>query len=116
LRRQYGSGGATKYWRRLQTAINAADSDFSPPGFDEYQLDLEKRFNTESFEMIRALEQFMKEDVRNSLVAKYGEKWFKSGVPIPIQKKATELAIDKNQTRDIEDEVTPATAFGRRFS
>jgi DNA sulfur modification protein DndB len=107
LRRQYGSGGATKYWRRLQTAINAADSDFSPPGFDEYQLDLEKRFNTESFEMIRALEQFMKEDVRNSLVAKYGEKWFKSGVPIPIQKKATELAIDKNQTRDIEDEVTP---------
>lgn len=107
LRRQYGSGGASKYWRRLQVALNERDSDFSPPGFAEYVKDQEKQFNTESFEMIRDLEQFLSQDIRRRLEDRFGVSWFKKGVPLKVQQDATLLAIEKNRDLDPEDEIEP---------
>ena len=107
FRQQYGSGGRTKYWRKLQIALNDAEPEFSPTGFAEYLKDQEKQFNTESFEMIRDLETFLNTDVYRRLYGKFGDKWFKMGVPIEVQKATNILAVDKNQERETDDEVGP---------
>lgn len=107
IRQQYGSGGGTKYWRKLQVALHEVDSDFSPPGFDEYLLDQEKQFNTESIVMVRELEIFLNDDIKRRLQGHFGNKWFKAGVPLEVQQEAVKLALDKNQERDENDEVQP---------
>ena len=107
FRRQYGSGGQSTYWRRLQAAINDADPNFEPPGFLEYETDQMRRFNVESYEMIRDLEQFFNQDVRKRLENKYGAQWYKKGVPLKVQQDAALLQLEKNREREDEDEVEP---------
>lgn len=105
FRRLYGSGGPSRYWRRLQSALNEADPDFAPPGLAEYLKDQEKQFNAESFAMIRELEDFLKTDVRRRLQDKYGPRWKKDGVPLKVIQDATQLSLEKNRSKDIADEV-----------
>jgi len=107
LRRGYGTGGRVRYWRTLQRAVNEARSDFRPEGLEKYWKDEAKAFNTESFEMIRELETFMKSDFRAKLESKYGSRWLKDGVPVKVHKDAAARALDKNRNRDEADEVEP---------
>ncbi|MFI6172963.1 DGQHR domain-containing protein [Nocardia sp. NPDC051052] len=106
-RKQYGSGGSTRYWRRLQMAIHEAVPAFNPPGLDEYLANETKQFNTESTDMVRELELFLKLDVRSRLEDEYGSKWFKTGVPRAVQLSAGRMAVDKNAERDVGQEVEP---------
>ena len=106
-RQMYGSGGSTKYWRRLQQAINAMRSDFTPLGLAEYLESQEQQFNDESRQMIAQLEQFMKDDIRKRLEDEYGANWFKTGVPRKIQVEAGKLAVERNADRDAEHELQP---------
>ncbi len=99
FRQQYGSGGRTRYWRKLQMALNEIEPEFSPPGFFEYVQDQEKQFNTESFEMIREIEVFLNDDIYRRLFEKFNENWYKTGVPIEVQQDAHKLALTKNQGR-----------------
>lgn len=105
-RRLYGSGGGTRYWRRLQVAIRDVRSEFNPPGLDEYLANEAKAFNLESFEMIRELELHLNKDVRRKLEDEYGAKWLKTGVPRKVQEAAVVLAAQKNMDLEDEDEVT----------
>lgn len=107
FRRMYGSGGPTRYWRQLLIAINSADPQFSPPGFADYLRDQKRQFNTESFEMIRDIEQFMNADIRRRLEDHYGARWLKDGVPFKVLTDATQLSLEKNRTRDPDDELEP---------
>ncbi|WP_203818136.1 DGQHR domain-containing protein [Paractinoplanes ferrugineus] len=96
-RRMYGSGGTTRYWRRLQLAIREKLPDFDPPGLSEFLEDEAKTFNTESFKMIREIETFLNEDVERRLKEKYGEKnWFALGVPRKVRESSMTLAAQKN--------------------
>lgn len=104
-RKQYGSGGATRYWRQLQIAIHAEVSDFTPPGLSEYIANETKQFNRESAAMVRDLELFLKSDVRSRLEDEYGAEWFRRGVPRAVQSAAGKLAVDKNLERGTDDEV-----------
>ena len=104
-RRLYGSGGGTRYWRRLQVAIRDARHQFSPEGLEEYLANEAKAFNTESFEMIRELETFMNQDIRRRLEDEFGARWFKSGVPRRVQQEAVVLAAQKNLDLDPGSEV-----------
>lgn len=107
FRRLYGSAGRARYWRKLQVAINAAIPEFNPPGLAEYVADETKAFNTESFNMIRDIETFLKADIRRRLQDRFGSRWFKDGVPLKVYQDATTLAAEKNRERDTTDEVEP---------
>ncbi|MFC7598018.1 DGQHR domain-containing protein [Terrabacter sp. GCM10028922] len=106
-RRLYGSGGATRYWRRLQMAIRDSRPEFSPAGLDEFLADEAKAFNLESFEMIRELELFMNKDIRIRLQDEFGSKWLKGGVPRKVYEAAAVLAVQKNMDLEDEEEVEP---------
>jgi DNA sulfur modification protein DndB len=101
----YGSGAGTKYWRRLQQAISATRPDFAPPGLTDYLQSEEKQFNDESRDMIAALAQFMKGDIRKRLENEYGSTWHKDGVPRKIMIDAGKLAVEKNADRDADHEL-----------
>ncbi|AMW19379.1 DGQHR domain-containing protein [Mycobacteroides chelonae] len=92
----YGSGRSKKLWRALQVAIRAARPEFSPAGLDDYLKDETRQFNNEAFAMIQALEELLKEDVRNRLEAEYKAEWLKLGVPREVRRDAGQRALDKN--------------------
>ena len=105
FKRLYGSAGRARYWRKLQIAISAASPEFNPPGLAAYVADEQKTFNTESFEMIRDIENFLKTDIRRRLQDYFGARWFKDGVPLKVYQAASALAVEKNRERDADDEV-----------
>ncbi|MBN1639245.1 MAG: DGQHR domain-containing protein [Ignavibacteriales bacterium] len=102
LRKSYGTGGLTKYWRSLQMIIRETHNSFDPDGLDKYIRDSSQKYNTRSFEIIRAIELFLKKDIINSLKTIHGDiSWWKKGVPFDVYTDAENLASKKN--RDIED-------------
>jgi DNA sulfur modification protein DndB len=104
-RQMYGSGASTKYWRRLQQAINAAHPDFDPPKLAEWLEDEAKQYNQEAQDMITDLEKFLKTDVRDRLKNEYGASWFKDGVPRKLQIDAGKLAAERNVDRSLDDQL-----------
>lgn len=96
FKRSYGSGGSKKLWRALQLAIRESRPDFDPPGLSEYLKDETRQFNNEAFAMIQALEEFLKEDVRNQLERAYEGDWLKRGVPRDVRRDAGQRALEKN--------------------
>ena len=107
-RRMYGSGGSTRYWRRLQVAIRDGRPDFSPPGLTSFLENEAKAFNIESYEMIGELETFLNRDVRRRLEDKFGgARWFHDGVPRKVRESALTLAAQKNVELDPDDQVEP---------
>lgn len=108
LRKSYGVGLRTKYWRKLQKIISESRIGFNPDGLQTYWKDEAKRFNTQSIEMVRDIETFMKEDFKDRLQKFYGNSWFKKGVPHSVQDTATLMALSKNREKDeSENETTP---------
>ncbi|MBA2678032.1 MAG: DGQHR domain-containing protein [Ktedonobacteraceae bacterium] len=107
-RRMYGSGGGTRYWRRLQVAVRDAYPAFSPPGLTAFLEDEAKAFNTESFEMIREIETFLNSDVRRRLEDKFGGAyWFSRGVPRKVRESSMQLATSKNIDLEPDQHVDP---------
>jgi DNA sulfur modification protein DndB len=98
LRRSYGTGGKTKYWRTLQQVIQETRKDFNFERLEQYIKDSSKQFNTQSFEKIRDIETYIKKDIREKLEEEYGDKnWWKKGVPVPVYEEAELLASKKNR-------------------
>lgn len=107
LRKAYGTNGDTKYWRTLQKVVKETHSDFNPIGLDEYFKKEAKEFNTKTFEYIREIESFFKEDFETKLKDEFGSQWLKKGVPPQTLKKAHDMAFDKNlKVEKEEDEVS----------
>lgn len=108
LRKAYGTGGYLKYWRTLQIQISNVYKDFSPVGLEEYIKKEAREYNTKAFQYIRDIETFFKTDFKERLEGKYGNSWFKNGVPPQVAKKALEMAYDKNlKVENEEDEIEP---------
>ena len=108
LRKAYGTGGYLRYWRTLQIAVSKVHSEFCPLGLEEYIKKEAREYNTKAFQFIRDIETYFKIDFKEKLEDKFGNKWFKSGVPPQIAKKAIEMAYDKNlKVENEEDEIEP---------
>lgn len=102
LRRKYGTGGKTEYWRTLQQVIQETRTEFNPEGLEQYKKDSSKQYNTKSFEIIRDIETYLKDYIREKLVVEYGRtNWWKKGVPFKVYEAAELQASKKN--REIED-------------
>ena len=110
-RRMYGSGAGTRYWRRLQIAIREKRPEFVPLGLDEFIANEEKAFNTESFEIVRDLETFLKKDIETRLKDEYGANWFQEGVPRKVRLDAGNLANEKNVDLAPDKQVTAWDCF-----
>ena len=77
-------------------------------GLEEYIKKEAREYNTKAFQFIRDIETYFKIDFKEKLEDKFGNKWFKSGVPPQIAKKAIEMAYDKNlKVENEEDEIEP---------
>lgn len=96
LRKSYGTGGRTKYWRTLQKSIADRRPEFNPEGLKQYWIDNAKTFNEESYKMIRDIEMCLRNDFKEKLSYKYGPSWFTLGLPKNVYDAATKLAADKN--------------------
>lgn len=90
-----GSGGPTKYWRRFQLAVADRHQEFQPDGLSEWILDQEKQFNSDSWSMVRDIEGFLKQDVRERLEDEYGAEWYKRGVPKKLFQETESRRADK---------------------
>jgi DNA sulfur modification protein DndB len=108
LRRAYGAGGETKYWRTFQKIVRETHTRFNPEGLDDFIAKQEKINNDRAFAIIRDIETFFKDDFKTKLEDKFGKMWFKKGVPPQIGDEAVALATKKNREIENEDdEVEP---------
>ena len=99
FRRRYGSGGATRYWRDLQLAINAAVPEFNPEGLAEYVRNQQRVHNAASREIINDLEEYLNREVKSLLEGKYGASWYRKGVPQKVRSEAAQQMIEQNDKR-----------------
>ena len=104
LKKAYGAGGETKYWRSFQKIIRETHNDFNPEGLDEYLQKQDRQNNDRAFAIIRDIEKFFNRDFKNKLEEKFGKMWFKKGVPPQIGDDAVSLATRKNREIENEDE------------
>ncbi|MCH4161062.1 MAG: DGQHR domain-containing protein [Bifidobacterium sp.] len=95
LRTHLGSGAPVRYLREFESAIIARVDDFDPIGYNEWKSSQETKFNSGSFVIVRSIEEFLKKDIRTKLENKYGEEWFRRGVPKPVYESATSMAATK---------------------
>ncbi len=108
LKRSYGTGARSRYWRTLQKTINEDDSEFSPSGMSQYWRDEAQLFNEESFKIIRDIETHLKSDFMEKLRGHHGVDWFKTAVPKSVYDDTIKRAADKNRTiSSKEDDVEP---------
>jgi DNA sulfur modification protein DndB len=108
FRKSYGIGGRTRYWRTLQKAINNKRSDFNPAGLAKYWNDEAKKYNEESYKIIRDLETYLKKDFKAKLQSNFGDDWFKSGIPKAVYDDSIKRASDKNyEAKTKSEEVEP---------
>lgn len=105
LRKRYGSGGPTRFWRDLQVQLNSADADFNPDGLAEYLEDQERQLGSKSYDIITELELSMRKDIRRRLEDKFGSQWEKEGVPLKVRQDATTLALGKNEELAASEEL-----------
>ncbi len=109
LKKSYGAGGDTKYYRTFQKTVRETHKNFNPLGLDEYLTKLEKNNNDRAFAIIREIETFFNKDFKIKLEEKFGKMWFKKGVPAQIGDEAVALATKKN--REIENEEDEVDAW-----
>ena len=101
FRKEYGRVGDKRLWRTLQQQINNSYVDFSPEGMTEFWENNSKKYNEESYKIIRDLELHLKKVISEKLKEKYGINWFRSKcIPKVVYDEAQKLAADKNYSKE----------------
>jgi len=95
IKTYYGAGGKPKVWRTYQKVISEERNDFNPDGLQEWIDNNTKKYNEESFKMIRDLESFFKLDFKKRLFEKFGDSWLTLALPKNVYKSASDLATEK---------------------
>lgn len=107
-KKSYGVAGKTSYWRNIQEIVAEARNDFNPEGLSKYLEDSEKKYNEESFRMIRDIETKLKDDFKIELQKVYGANWFKLGVPQQVYLDANSLKSQKElDEENLNKEIDP---------
>lgn len=103
LKTSYGGGGRIKYWRTLQGFILSKFPNIIFDGYDEWQKNNTKQFNTQAFSLISDIESYLNEKVKEKLVSEFGKKWMISGIPKAVMQKIRDLKTEKEyEEPDIE--------------
>ncbi len=103
LKTSYGGGGRIKYWRTLQGFILSKFPNIIFDGYEEWQKNNTKQFNTQAFSLISDIESYLNEKVKEKLVSEFGKKWMISGIPKAVMQKIRDLKTEKEyEEPDIE--------------
>ncbi len=95
-RRMYGTGGVARYYRLLQQVVQQAHSDFDPPDLADWLKAQDKKFLGEAAEIVRDLEEYLKEDIKIRLQDEFGSEWQKKGLPRKLYLERGKNAFEKN--------------------
>ncbi len=95
-RRMYGTGGAARYYRLLQQAVQEARPEFDPPDLAEWLKAQDKKFLAEAADIVRDLEEFLKDDIRTRLQDEFKSEWQKQGLPRKLYLERGKNAFEKN--------------------
>lgn len=90
-----GSAAPTKYLRHVQRALSEMVPGFDPAGLSEWIEDQEKQFNTDSYTMVREVEDFLRVDIRRRLEDAFAANWYRDGVPKKVYQAAQTLRAQK---------------------
>lgn len=103
LKTSYGGGGRIKYWRTLQGFILSKFPNIIFDGYEEWQKNNTKLFNTQAFSLISDIESYLNEKVKEKLVSEFGKKWMINGIPKAVMQKIRDLKTEKEyEEPDIE--------------
>jgi DNA sulfur modification protein DndB len=95
------AAGIENLIRELQKRINEKFNDFNPKGLDQWIKDNSGEFNEDSKSITEKLEYAIRENIFMKLKEEFGERWWIEGVNKEIRKKASNIAIEKdNQEPD----------------
>ena len=96
LRRYFGGGADTRFWRAFQREIAKERSDFNPDGLKEYWENEAKTYNSDSITYLREIEFWIKNTIKTALVKKYEDNWEIKALPKSIYKRAKSIADERN--------------------
>jgi DNA sulfur modification protein DndB len=85
-----GVQGQTTGTRRLEEAIQRSQTDFDPPGLEEFLKREKAQTTAQAYEQIKAIEQILQSTVLGELKSEFGangEDWWFAGVPKGVRKK-----------------------------
>ncbi|WP_306583808.1 DGQHR domain-containing protein [Fusobacterium ulcerans] len=97
IKKTYGRGGQTNYWRILQKAVNSQRKDFNPQGLEKWLKDNNQIYNNESKEYIEEIEKKLKNIFKNKLVEKFHNTWEYDGIPEQVYLQATNITAKKRR-------------------
>lgn len=104
FRKEYGRVGDKRLWRTMQREIQLTYADFKPEGLSEFWENNSKKYNEDSYKIIRDLELHLKKTITKLLQDKYGSTWFRSKcIPKSVYDEAQKMASDRNYSKG-EDE------------
>jgi DNA sulfur modification protein DndB len=89
------AAGIENLIRELQKRINEKFNDFNPKGLEQWIKDNSGEFNEDSKSLTEKLEFAIRENIFETLKAKFGDRWWLDGVHKEIQKKSAIMAIEK---------------------
>lgn len=97
-RKSYGEGGAKRYWMTFRRIISEKEPKLVFDGLEKYWKDRNKQNNLASYKMIQDLEAYLKKDIHDQLLDRFGtEKALeKDGMPRKIVLDAKGRAEAKN--------------------
>jgi len=102
-----GAGAPSKYWRRFQEIIHNRYPEFNPDGLSSYLENQKRALNSNTYELIKDIEIYLRKDIQVKLIDKYGDEWaWKKGVPDKVQDEAEIRMKKKNRSRTKEEETT----------
>ena len=100
-----GAGAPSKYWRRFQEIIHNRYPEFNPNGLASYLENQKRALNSNTYELIKDIEIYLRKDIQLKLTDKYGDEWaWKKGVPDKVQDEAEIRMKKKNRTRTKDEE------------
>lgn len=96
--RKFASNGANveNGVRELQKEIHSTFKDFNPEGLQKWILDNSGKFNDIAKSATEKFETAIKDKTYLALQEKFGETWWKDGVPPEIRKSAATTKIDED--------------------
>lgn len=111
LKSYFGGGADTRFYRAYQKAVADKRLDYNPEGLSEYWENQSKTYNEDTKEMVKTIEEKLKDIVRSNLEIAYDDKWLEKGLPLNVFKslrsQSDNDAYNKAQEGIEEDAAEP---------
>lgn len=112
MSRFYGSGGPEKVEREFQRLINEVNSDFNPPGLEEYIRDSSGRYNeeilTKQIDFFESCRKFIFDSLRKN----FDDSWWDDGIPEKVRKACAIARIENGNQHELDYYIDKFSTLG----